>query len=137
MNATDFSDPVTVVYGHNTENGTMFGDLLKFRDPGFFAAHEELYIYLPGHILTYRIIAAYDYDDRHILNSFDFTDPTVRERYFATVLAPTSMQVNVREGASLTADDRIVQLSTCTAVGTHDPVRYLVTGVLVDDQETQ
>lgn len=137
MNATDFSDPVTVVYGHNTENGTMFGDLLKFRDPDFFAAHEELYIYLPGHILTYRIIAAYDYDDRHILNSFDFTDPTVREQYFATVLAPTSMQVNVREGASLAADDRIVQLSTCTAVGTHDPVRYLVTGVLVDDQETQ
>lgn len=135
MNATDFSDPVTVVYGHHTDNGTMFSDLRNFTDKDYFDAHEEMYIYTPGHILTYRIISAYEYDSRHIMNSFDFSDPQVRQDYFASVLSPTSMQVNVREGATLSADDKIVQLSTC--VEGNSASRYIVTGVLVSDQETR
>ena len=135
MNATDFSDPVTVVYGHHTDNGTMFSDLRNFTDKDYFDAHEEMYIYTPGHILTYRIISAYEYDNRHIMNSFDFSDPQVRQDYFASVLSPTSMQVNVREGATLSADDKIVQLSTC--VEGNSASRYIVTGVLVSDQETR
>ena len=135
MNATDFSDPVTIVYGHHTDNGTMFSDLRNFTDKDYFDAHEEMYIYTPGHILTYRIISAYEYDSRHIMNSFDFSDPQVLQDYFASVLSPTSMQVNVREGATLSADDKIVQLSTC--VEGNSASRYIVTGVLVSDQETR
>ena len=135
MNATDFSDPVTIVYGHHTDNGTMFSDLRNFTDKDYFDAHEEMYIYTPGHILTYRIISAYEYDNRHIMNSFDFSDPQVRQDYFASVLSPTSMRVNVREGATLSADDKIVQLSTC--VEGNSASRYIVTGVLVGDQETR
>lgn len=137
MNATDFSDPVTVLYGHNSSDGLMFADLHKFEDPEYFAAHEDMYIYTPGHILTYRIISAYRYDDRHILNSFDFSDPEVRQQYFESVLNPVSMVVNVREGATLSADDRIVQLSTCPREGSVSGNRYLVTGVLVSDVETR
>lgn len=137
MNATDFSDPVTVLYGHNSSDGLMFADLHKFEDPEYFAAHEDLYIYTPGHILTYRIISAYRYDDRHILNSFDFSDPEVRQQYFDSVLNPVSMVVNVREGVTLSADDRIVQLSTCPREGSVSGGRYLVTGVLVSDVETR
>lgn len=135
MNATDFSDPVTIVYGHHTDNGTMFSDLRNFTDKDYFDAHEEMYIYTPGHILTYRIISAYEYDNRHIMNSFDFSDPQVRQDYFASVLSPTSMRVNVREGATLSVDDKIVQLSTC--VEGNSASRYIVTGVLVGDQETR
>lgn len=135
MNATDFSDPVTVVYGHHTDNGTMFSDLRKFTDKDYFDAHDEMYVYTPAHILTYRIIAAYEYDNRHIMNSFDFSDPQVLADYFAFVLSPTSMQVNVREGATLGPDDKIVQLSTC--VEGNSGSRYIVTGVLVGDQETK
>ena len=135
MNATDFSDPVTVVYGHHTDNGTMFSDLRKFTDKDYFDAHDEMYVYTPGHILTYRIIAAYEYDNRHIMNSFDFSDPQVLADYFAFVLSPTSMQVNVREGTTLGPDDKIVQLSTC--VEGNSGSRYIVTGVLVGDQETK
>ena len=137
MNATDFSDPVTVLYGHNSIDGMMFGTLHRFEDKQFFDEHEDMYIYTPGHILTYRIISAYRYDDRHILNSFDMWDETVRQEYFASVLAPTSMVVNVREGVTLGVDDKIVQLSTCPTEGSASGNRYIVTGVLVDDQQTK
>ena len=33
MNALDFSDPVTLIYGHNTANHTMFGDVRQMEDP--------------------------------------------------------------------------------------------------------
>ena len=135
-NAKDFTDPVTVLYGHNIVNDGMFATLHNFEDPSFFAANEAFYVYIPGHILTYRVVAAYEYDDRHILNSFDFADSVVRENYFASVLAPDDLQANVREGIALNAESKLVQLSTCRSAFTSDPVRYLVTGVLVDDQTT-
>lgn len=137
MNSKDFSDPVTLIYGHQTSSDSMFTTLHYFENTDFFNANSVMYIYTPGHILTYEIIAAYQYDDRHILNSYDFSDPDVVVSYFQTVLSPTSMLVNVREGATLSADDKIVQLSTCMDAVNRDGTRYLVTGVLVDDQPTQ
>ncbi|MEI3230823.1 MAG: hypothetical protein V8S24_05975 [Gordonibacter pamelaeae] len=98
----------------------MFATLHSFEDPAFFAANEAFYVYIPGHILTYRVAAAYEYDDRHILNSFDFADSVVRTRTnFASVLAPDDLQANVREGIALNADRQVVQLNT-VPIGLHE-----------------
>lgn len=133
-NSTDFTDPVTVIYGHNMANDSMFGTLSNFEDEQFFNDNEYFYIYTPDSILTYQIVSAYQYDNRHILNSFNFSNASEREEYFNYVLNPTSLIKNVREGVEqLSTDDRIVQLSTCRG---DSNVRYLVTGVLVDEQAT-
>ena len=47
------------------------------------------------------------------------------------------MSVNVREGAMLDENSKIVQLSTCPDVNTTSNSRFIVTGVLIDDQPTQ
>lgn len=137
MNKTDFSDPVTVLYGHNLVNGSMFSTLHYFEDSQFFSEHDTMYVYTLGHILTYKIVAAYQYDDRHILNSFDFSDPSVVRTYFDYVMDPSSMVVNVRDGVQLQSSDKILQLSTCTDTIYHTDTRYLVTGVLISDQQTK
>lgn len=137
VNSTDFSDPVTVLYGHNLLNNTMFTQLHYFENSEFFNDNEAMYIYTPGHVLTYRIIAAYQYDNRHIMNSFDFSDPNVVQSYFDFVSNPDALICNVREGVSLDAtQDKIVQLSTCISGSTSSNRRYIVSGVLVDDQPT-
>lgn len=136
MNAADFFDPVTVLYGHNLVNGSMFSTLHYFENEDFFAQHDTMYIYTLGHILTYKVVSAYQYDDRHILNSFDFSDPSVVRTYFDYVMAPNSLVENVRQGVTLQTTDKIVQLSTCTDTVNHTDTRYLVTGVLTDDQPT-
>lgn len=136
MNAADFSDPVTVLYGHNLVNGSMFSTLHYFENEDFFAQHDTMYIYTIGHILTYKVVSAYQYDDRHILNSFDFSDPSMVRTYFDYVMAPNSLVENVRQGVTLQTTDKIVQLSTCTDTVNHTDTRYLVTGVLTDDQPT-
>ena len=132
LNKKDFSDPNTVLYGHNMLNGTMFRSLHNFRDPYFFANNEYIYVYLPERTLTYHIFSAYEYDDRHILYSFDFNDEDVFRDYLEYAQHPEfSMTYNIRE-LNVTTDDKIITLSTC--MDSIDTSRYLVQGVLVKDE---
>lgn len=133
QNKKDFTDPVTVLYGHHMLDDSMFSNLHYFMDKQFFADNEYFYIYTPGHILTYRIVSAHEYDERHILNSFDFSNDRVFREYLDYIMAPRTMVANVRESAVLTTQDRIVTLSTCTEGGS---ARYLLQGVLINDEPT-
>lgn len=36
LNKKDFSDPYNLIYGHHMDNGSMFGDIDKFNQKGFF-----------------------------------------------------------------------------------------------------
>ena len=133
-NAKDFSDRVTVVYGHNMLDGTMFSNLVYFQDADFFDKHEFFYIYTPGHILTYRIAAAIQFDTRHLLNSFDFSDDRVFENWIQSyILHPKSMIRSVRKDVEVTTEDKLVILSTCLE---HGASRYLIQGVLISDEPT-
>ena len=133
-NSRSFNDRNTVLYGHNMLNGTMFQNLHKFRNKEFFDQNEYIYIYTPGHILTYKICAAYKYDNRHLLNTIDYSDNTVFEDYLNYVKNPTSMMVNKRE-VELNLDSKLITLSTC--IGDEKDYRYLVQGVLIKDEPTK
>ena len=133
-NSRSFNDRNTVLYGHNMLNGTMFQNLHKFRNKEFFDQNEYIYIYTPGHILTYKICAAYKYDSRHLLNTIDYSDNTVFEDYLNYVKNPTSMMVNKRE-VELNLDSKLITLSTC--IGDEKDYRYLVQGVLIKDEPTK
>lgn len=137
VNAKDFDDPVTVVYGHNTSRGDMFSELLYFRDSRFFSENEFFYIYLPGHILVYRIFSAHIYDKRHIMNSYDFSDRWTLLDFQGTLLNPTALEKNVRSDVSLNENSDIVILSTCIEASSTAAARFLVNGVLVKDVITQ
>lgn len=131
-NSTDFSDYNTVIYGHNMKNGTMFGSLKRYRDKTFFEQNEFIEIYMPGRILKYRVFAAYTFDDRHILLSFNFDDPTYRQLYLETIYGFKNISNHFREDITVDTDDKIITLSTCTS---KDDERFLVQGVLVYDSQ--
>lgn len=133
-NKNDFSDPVTLIYGHDLANGKMFTPLRKFRKQDFFQQQDTIYIYRPQHVLTYRLYTAFVFDDRHILYSYNFDLKDEFQKFLDETLAPKSMVRNVREGVSVTTDDQIIILSTCT---NKEHERYLVGGVLIDDQLTK
>lgn len=135
LNSKDFKDPNTVLYGHNMLNGTMFSTLHYFRDPDFFAQNEYIYVYMPDRTLTYRIFSAYEYDDRHILYSFDFNDEETYREYLDYAQDPaSSMTCNTRY-LDVSVEDKIITLSTC--MDDIDTSRYLVQGVLVSDEPTK
>lgn len=134
-NSKDFQDPNTIIYGHNMKNGSMFHNLRYFAEKEFFDEHEDLYIYMPGKILKYRIFASYEFDDRHLLGSYDFTNEEVFTDYIEEIMNPRSMYSMLREDCEVTADDRIVTLSTCVANKPNN--RRLVQAVLVEELDAE
>lgn len=135
QNAKDFSDPCTVLYGHNMLNGSMFASLHNFNDIEFFDNNNTIFVFTEDKLYTYLIYSAYQYDDRHILNSFDMNDASSFREYLDSTLLQRPYYCNVREDIRLSTDDRILTLSTCMNGGGN--VRYLVQGVLVDEQYTE
>ena len=132
-NQPDMHDRVTVMYGHNMLNGTMFASLHYFEDKDFFDQNNTIFVLTKDKVFTYLIYSAYTYDDRHILNSFFLEDDDVFQEYIDSTLEPHSYNSNVREGVKPTIDNRILTLSTCTS-GPSD-TRYLVQGVLIDESD--
>ncbi|MCR5207662.1 MAG: class B sortase [Eubacterium sp.] len=135
-NTKSFKDRVTLIYGHNGYGDTMFTTLHNFEDSEFFARHRYFYIFTPDSKRTYKIVSAFKYDDRHIMNSFDFQDNTVFGDFLYMLGNPYSTVKNVAEDLDkpLNTSDKIVILSTCITYQPNN--RYLVCGVLVKNEKT-
>ena len=131
-NSKDFSDPNTLIYGHNMKNGSMFKGLHKYKDRKFMEEHDEVLIYQDGRVLKYKIFAAYVYDSRHLMLSFDFQDKNIFDYYLNSVLTKKDMSSNINTTVEVTAEDKIITLSTCN---NNDAQRYLVQAVLLSIQE--
>ena len=129
-NKLDYSDRVTVLYGHNMADNSMFASLHSFEDADFFNSHSEMTVYTPDIQLDYTIISAYVFDDVHIMNCYDFSKDEVYRDFLDGVLHPHSISSNVREGAQLDINDKILILSTCLNYGEG---RYLVVGKLTKE----
>lgn len=130
-NATDFSDPVTVVYGHNMKEGTMFSDLHNYTDRAFFDQNAYIYIYLPDRTLKYQIFAAVAFDDRYLLGNYNFRDPADFQTYLDELRS--SIDGNVNNEVQVTQDSTILTLSTC--IGEYPDQRWLVNATLVEVEE--
>ncbi len=131
-NKKDYSDRVTVLYGHNMANGSMFANLFYFMDDDFFDSHRYFYIFTEDRKLTYEVVSAFEYDNRHILNSFDFKDDAVFQSWLDNAKNPHSLYSKVRDSVKLDLNSKMLVLSTCTDTGDN---RFLVQGVLVKDEK--
>ena len=134
-NAQDFSDPDTVIYGHNMRDGSMFADLHKYEEESFLEENPYIYIYTPEKNYIYKIFAAYHYDDRLILSYYDdFKDMSQFSEYITEIFDYADRGV-VDPNVEVTADDKILTLSTCS--WSDEDARYLVQAVQLDDEEKQ
>lgn len=54
-----FKSDNNIIYGHHMKNGTMFADLLKFREGSFLKKHDSIILYTPKRTLHLKVISAY------------------------------------------------------------------------------
>lgn len=132
-NTKTFRDPNTVIYGHDMKNGSMFQSIHKYMDRSFFDTNRDITIYLPDKILHYKIFAAYLYDNRHLLLSFDFWDKEQYGEYLQEIFSMRNMNAFVDTEMEVTTEDNIITLSTCYAGISSQ--RYLVQAVLESIEE--
>lgn len=131
-NSKDFTDPNTVIYGHNMKNGSMFASLHNFEDKAFFEENRFAYIYTPDRVLVYEIFAAYEFSNIHLMLSFDFNSKESFELYLGGIREINDMNAHQREETEVTGDDRIISLSTC--IGNKPNNRWIVAGVLIGEE---
>ncbi|GLC82416.1 class B sortase [Lacrimispora brassicae] len=54
----DFSGRHNIIYGHHMKNGTMFKDIIKYKDESFFKEHQDIFIYTPEREYHLRPVTA-------------------------------------------------------------------------------
>lgn len=133
-NGRSFSDPVTVLYGHNVVYGmeNMFALLNNYADADFFDSHNTIYIYTPDKVLEYRVFAAYVHSNEHLLAYRDFSDPEEFTEYFDSVRSG-ALYGNFNDELMPSPGDKVLTLSTCFSKNNRQ--RYLVQAVLVDEMK--
>jgi len=73
--APDFSTPLTVLYGHNMRDGSMFGSLKRFADEAFLEENTEIRVFTAcGEIIFYDVIKAWGTDVWDDVYSLDFNN---------------------------------------------------------------
>lgn len=133
-NSKDFTDPHTVIYGHNLKDKSMFSSLHNFENVKLFNENHYIYIYTESNVYVYQIFAAYEFNAIHLLDNYDLSNEYVYEQYIKDIfnVPNTNARVaNIRNDIEVTKEDRIVTLSTCTS-DHNSNFRFLVVGVLLN-----
>lgn len=125
FNTTTFEDYLTVLYGHNMKNGSMFAGLHRYKDEQYLKEHNEVLIYTPDAIRKYKIFAAYRSDNRHLLYYYNSGEtPEDRKRFFDDIRDQRSMCYYMDPDVEINQEDKVLTLSTCDSAG--DAYRFLV-----------
>ena len=128
INEWDFSDFNTVLYGHNMGDGSMFAHLHRFEKESFFNDYDTVVVYTEDSVLTYKIFAAYVRDNEHLMKYYSYDTKADREAYIDDIYSHDGLY---RDDVDVTADDRIISLSTCTG---WTYTRLVVQGVLISEE---
>lgn len=109
-NSPDFQDENTFVYGHSMKNGSMFGQLKKYKDESFYQEHQFFWIYTPQGDYMYQIFSCHEAeaDSETYTNGFGSVDNY--GEYLQKMKDLSLYETNV----AVTTEDKIVTLSTCT-----------------------
>lgn len=104
----------TVIYGHNMNDGSMFGALHKYEDKTFSDQHRQINIYTAEHAFSYKVFAAVMYSDKWIPGTYNDKIESDRTA-FLTSLKTESVKGRsfIYDDIEVTEDNIIVTFSTC------------------------
>ena len=119
-NSPDFSDKNTFLYGHNIGKEKMFASLLDYRNEGYYEENPELILVTPEASYYLQVFSGYVTDPR----SETYRMKYKTDQMFLDYVAAAKEQSDFESDVELTAEDRIVTLSTCSYV--FDDARYVV-----------
>ena len=132
-NNPDFSDFNSIIYGHHMEKQTMFGEIGRFADKEYFDARRYGTLYYGGeeHGLEFFAFFHCDAYDTKVFKP-NITGRDNQQAYLNMLL---DMAIHIRYDMPVTADDRIVLLSTCSASSTNgrDILVGRITGEIYGD----
>lgn len=131
INSRDLDDPVTVLYGHNQANRTMFGGLQSMMKNLDFSQQHLVYMYQKDRRVTYQIVGGVQYDTSHIIYYHDFNNDEVFNSFFDQLWKETDGTTNLDKDNKPVAGDKVLILSVCK--NGDDYHRYLIVCKMIED----
>lgn len=130
--AKDFSDGMTVLYGHNMKSGSMFGQLDELRDKEFDRDEEKLlYTYEPDKMQTWELYAAVEFSDVYLPDTYSDRGTGIKKFGEAVKAKAEAGLGRIFSEEEITEEDRLLVLSTCVA--SQSSKRYLVVGRFLEE----
>lgn len=83
----DFGGRHNIIYGHRMRNGSMFRDVINFRQESFFKSHPYFSIYTPEREIRLKVISCFYSESNYMLRWTHFTSQSNFDRYVASVLS--------------------------------------------------
>ena len=121
----DFTDAKTIVYGHRMNNGSMFENLLRYRDQLFYDKNPVGVLITPEEKYVLAIVGAGEIPDDLDYYHTSFIHNPAFESDIQLLLSGSGIKCN----ETVSVDDNIVMLSTCVK-GDHSK-RFIVVAKLV------
>lgn len=131
-NDPEFNDFNSILYGHHMEKKMMFGALSDFADKSYFASHRYGNLFYDGadHGIEFFALVLTDAFDADMFSPA-IEDEEGRQAFIDYVRGHAA---HLR-GISLTPEDHLVLLSTCTNDVTNG--RYILVGKITDETYLQ
>ena len=103
---SDFTSRINILYGHNMSDGSMFAEVMKFMDSGYFDSHNYGWLSTPNAVYKidfFSVSQPENYDDFYDVNS----DVNL---WLDDLRANSFIWRNI----GISEEDRFISLSTCT-----------------------
>ncbi len=110
-NNSDFSDPNTIIYGHNFDNGLMFSNLVWYKSQQFYEQNPFYYLYTPEQVYRVDIAAGIvvsETDTTYLVVDFS------SDLEFSSLIQAIEKNSVIETEIELTPGDQLVTLYTCT-----------------------
>ncbi len=113
VNRKDFKDPVTIIYGHSTRDGSMFGTLSNFADTNFFETNRRITIRTQQEVIEYEVFAAYRFTDEHLFETYHLGDLKAVNDYQERIEEYSKQAQGHYRKSVAQAHGKLLILSTC------------------------
>lgn len=123
-NQADFSDDVSVIYGHHIRGGRMFTPISGYKDQRYYEEHPVMYLYTPEADYRIELFADEILDGGTGSFPFRFVDEKAREDWLEQLQADGAF----RKAPKPAPEERILALCTCTYE--YQDARYTVYGIM-------
>lgn len=117
-NSKDLSDKVTIIFGHNMKNETMFGTLTNYKKQEYYDENKNLYYFTPEKSYKIELFSGFTTDsESNIYKQTEFTDKDLEE---------FKERSDFTSNVNITKEDKIMILSTCSYE--YENSRYVLMG---------
>ena len=116
-NSPNFADFNSILYGHHMEHNVMFGEIGNFLEKEYFDARRYGMLFFEGreHGLEFFAFVHADANDARIFRP-GVSGASAKQTYLDFI---NDIAIHIREDVSVTVNDRIVLLSTCSSESTN------------------